>query len=120
MFIEAMLVELPPQAGDLSALSFEQIRARADRSILTAPQFMARDQVTVVYTMDDVIRLSITPSSLPDDDVWLDIKLTGDAKTTTSQRLHDGRPSSFRRLRSRAPTSERCSSSGLTSSAKCD
>jgi hypothetical protein len=90
MLIEAMLVELPPQSGDPSALTFEQIRARADRSILTSPQFMARDRVTAVYTMDDVIRLSITPKQLSDDDVLLDIELTGEAETTASRRFHDG------------------------------
>lgn len=92
MFVQAMLVEVPPRVGDVGAMSLAKIAALPGASIVTSPSLIVIDGVTATFATgpEPVVQLAVTSEMLAEDVAWLDVLLTGDGEASTSELIHSG------------------------------
>jgi hypothetical protein len=95
LLVQAMVVEVPSsRIGDVADSSFAKIAALPGVSVMTSPSLVAQGSVPATFESgpEPLVRLAVRGEILTEDDVWLDVQLTGDAEASTSQLVHNAQP----------------------------
>jgi hypothetical protein len=95
VLVQAMVVEVPPsRIGDLGDSSFAKVAALPGVSVMTSPSLVVQGGVPATFESgpEPLVRLAVRAEILTEDDLWLDIQLTGDAETSASQLVHNAQP----------------------------